>query len=74
MRNKLTAKGHTVGHLQLSPDEILKYNDIPIVRRGAVNFVANYRSAHLTTSLSRYGSDHAGHGTPELIEKQLRTW
>jgi sarcosine oxidase/L-pipecolate oxidase len=31
MRNQLTAKGHTVGHLQLSPDEILKYNDILIV-------------------------------------------
>jgi sarcosine oxidase/L-pipecolate oxidase len=45
-----------------------------IIKIGAVQFVANYHSAHPTTSLSRHGSDHPGHGIPKPIEKQLRTW
>lgn len=31
MEGQLVAMGHTVGHIQLSPEEIEKYKDIPIV-------------------------------------------
>lgn len=31
MKGQLVAKGHTVGHLQLTPEEVEKYKDIPVV-------------------------------------------
>lgn len=31
MKGQLVAKGHTVGHIQLSPDEVKKYASMPIV-------------------------------------------
>lgn len=31
MKGQLVAKGHTVGHIQLSPEEAEKYRDIPLV-------------------------------------------
>lgn len=31
MKGQLVAKGHTVGHIQLTPEEVEKYKDIPIV-------------------------------------------
>ncbi|KKY18798.1 putative fructosyl amino acid oxidase [Phaeomoniella chlamydospora] len=31
MKGQLVAKGHTVGHIQLSPEEVEKYKNIPIV-------------------------------------------
>jgi sarcosine oxidase / L-pipecolate oxidase len=31
MKGQLVAKGHTVGHIQLTPEEVKKYENIPIV-------------------------------------------
>ncbi|EEA25439.1 sarcosine oxidase, putative [Talaromyces marneffei ATCC 18224] len=31
LKGQIVAKGHTVGHIQLSPEEVKKYKDIPII-------------------------------------------
>lgn len=89
MRGQLVAKGHTVGHIQCSPTEVKKYQEMPIVAHleGGLIFppqedgILKIGAMDFVTnfagrdvSLPRYGSDHRGDGVPKPIEDKMRKW
>ncbi|KAI1342808.1 putative sarcosine oxidase [Xylariaceae sp. FL0016] len=89
MKGQLVAKGHTVGHIQLSPAEVRTYAEMPIVshREGGLIFppqedgIMKIGAMHFLTnyngtdlSLPRYRSDRRDDGIPKPIEKILRKW
>ena len=89
MQGQLVAKGHTVGHIQCSPEEVKQYEKMPIVAHleGGLMFppqengILKFSAMDFVTnfedrkvSLPRYRSDNKGDGVPMPIETKMRTW
>jgi sarcosine oxidase/L-pipecolate oxidase len=89
LKGQLVAKGHTVGHIQCSPAEVKKYQEMPIVAHleGGLIFppqedgILKIGAMDFVTnfagrevSLPRYRSEHKGDGVPKPIEDKMRRW
>lgn len=89
LKGQLVAKGHTVGHMRTSPEEVKKYEKMPIVAHleGGLLFppqedgILKFGAMDFVTnfegrsvSLPRYRSDNKEDGVPEPIETKMRNW
>ncbi|KAL4754146.1 hypothetical protein BDW72DRAFT_200896 [Aspergillus terricola var. indicus] len=71
LENQIVAKGHAVGHIQLTPDEIEEYKDMPILDHleGGILFppqedgIMKIGAVHFVTNYAK-----------SFIEAQLRKW
>ncbi|KAL4998746.1 hypothetical protein BDV10DRAFT_200986 [Aspergillus recurvatus] len=81
LENQVVAKGHAVGHIQLTPDEVEEYKDMPILDHleGGTRYLhgpfhINYTKSFNGISLPRYRSDNPRNGIPAVVEARQRKW
>ena len=89
LKGQLVAKGHTVGHIKCTPEEVKKYQKMPIISHleGGLLFPPQEDGiiklgamdfvtnfAGRNVSLPRYRSDNQGDGVPKPIEDKMRRW
>ena len=89
LKGQIVAKGHTVGHIRCTPEEVVKYRNLPLLAHleGGLLFPPNedgitkFSAMEFVTnyagtdlSLPRHRSDWPSDGVPKVIETRMRDW